>query len=215
MDAYQESCESWNKLAELYQEKFMDLDIYNGSYDIFCSLVKRNGARVADIGCGPGNVMRYLQLKRPDFLLEGTDLAPNMVALAARNIPTSSCKVMDARDLRDLGEGFDGIISGFCFPYLSEADIEKFISDAWSILNNDGVLYVSFVEGSIDQSGFKQRSNGDRIYFHNHSLSFITNTLSIVGFSELHVDHINYERSETECEVHTFVIAKKLTLGRG
>lgn len=30
---YQETFETWNKIAGLYEEKFMDLDLYNQSYD--------------------------------------------------------------------------------------------------------------------------------------------------------------------------------------
>lgn len=30
---YKETFEIWNKVASLYQEKFMNLDLYNDSYD--------------------------------------------------------------------------------------------------------------------------------------------------------------------------------------
>jgi len=34
---YSESSKTWNKVAALYQDKFMDLDLYNGTYDFICS----------------------------------------------------------------------------------------------------------------------------------------------------------------------------------
>jgi trans-aconitate methyltransferase len=57
----------------------MDLDIYNSSYDQFVDLVAKPKARILDIGCGPGNITKYLLKKRPDFYVEGIDIAPNMV----------------------------------------------------------------------------------------------------------------------------------------
>ena len=55
MDKYKETFKTWNKVASLYEDKFMDLDLYNNTYDYFCELVKDN-AKILEIGCGPGNI---------------------------------------------------------------------------------------------------------------------------------------------------------------
>jgi 16S rRNA A1518/A1519 N6-dimethyltransferase RsmA/KsgA/DIM1 with predicted DNA glycosylase/AP lyase activity len=60
MDSYQETFETWDKVALLYQEKFMNLDIYNGTYDFFCNLFSMTKPRVLEIGCGPGNITKYI-----------------------------------------------------------------------------------------------------------------------------------------------------------
>ena len=36
MDNYNHSFHTWDKLAEEYENKFMDLDLYNDTYDLFC-----------------------------------------------------------------------------------------------------------------------------------------------------------------------------------
>ena len=79
MDSYQETFNTWNKIALLYQDKFMDLDLYNESYDSFCELIPKQQASILEIGCGPGNITQYILTKRPDFIIEGIDVAPNMV----------------------------------------------------------------------------------------------------------------------------------------
>lgn len=38
----------------------MDLDLYNDTYDAFCQAVYKPGARIFEIGCGPGNITRYV-----------------------------------------------------------------------------------------------------------------------------------------------------------
>ena len=53
--------------AKLYQEKFMDLALYNDSYGYFCSALDKPQAKILEIGCGPGNITMYLiqTKKRP------------------------------------------------------------------------------------------------------------------------------------------------------
>ena len=97
MDRYKETYETWNKVASLYQDKFMDLDLYNSTYDYICETIPKEKARLLDVGCGPGNITRYLLSKRPDFDIFGIDIAPNMVALAKKNNPSAGFAIMDSR----------------------------------------------------------------------------------------------------------------------
>ncbi|MBK8044287.1 MAG: isoprenylcysteine carboxylmethyltransferase family protein [Haliscomenobacter sp.] len=60
MDPYQITLHSWGKVASVYQDYFMDLDLYNDTYDAFCQAVYKPGARIFEIGCGPGNITRYV-----------------------------------------------------------------------------------------------------------------------------------------------------------
>ena len=96
MDNYKETFETWNKLASLYQDWFMDLDLYNDTYDFICNSITKENAKILDIGCGPGNITKYLLSKRPDFDIYGIDIAPNMIELAEKNNPAASFAVMDS-----------------------------------------------------------------------------------------------------------------------
>src|SRR5690606_3808601 len=99
-----------------------------------------------EIGCGPGNITKYLLSKKPDFDILGIDIAPNMVELAKQNNPTAHFALMDCRQINQLDTKFDGIIGGFCLPYLTRVESEKLISDASDLLNDNGLIYLSFVE---------------------------------------------------------------------
>ena len=46
MDKYKETFETWNKVASLYQDKFMDLDIYNHTYDFICSSLDKSNSKI-------------------------------------------------------------------------------------------------------------------------------------------------------------------------
>src|SRR4030095_12586476 len=110
MDRYQETIESWNKHASLYQQMFMDLDIYNETYDFVCNNLLQNDPNILELGCGPGNITKYLLSKRPDFNITGIDVAPNMIELAKANNPTANFIVMDIRQINQLPAKFEGII---------------------------------------------------------------------------------------------------------
>jgi len=138
MDRYKETFETWNKVASLYQDKFMDLDLYNDTYDFICNSITRDNATILEIGCGPGNITKYLLSKRPDFDIYGIDIAPNMIELAKKNNPSASFAIMDSRQISNIETKYDGIICGFCLPYLSHSDSKKFIRDSrprWFLTN--------------------------------------------------------------------------------
>lgn len=205
-EAYKETFATWNKLASLYQEKFMDLDIYNESYDLICSSITKKKAKILELGCGPGNITKYLLSKRPDFVIHGTDIAPNMIELAKKNNPGASFAVMDSRNIRELQTKFDGIVCGFCLPYLSHSDGKKLISDAADLLVDNGLIYLSFVEGAPAGSGFKTASNGNRAYFYYYDLGELKAQLMDNRFGEIKVFKVEYGPAK---EIHTILTARK------
>ena len=209
MERNKETLETWNKVASLYQDKFMNLDLYNETYDFICSSILRHKAMLLEIGCGPGNITKYLLSKRPDFHILGIDFAPTMIELAKRNNPDANYKVMDCRNINELKTKFDGIIGGFCLPYLSQTESEKLISDAYDLLTDHGLLYLSFVEGNPGNSDLKVASSGDRTYFYYHELAKLKSQLIESNFDELKIVDVLYDKSATEKEKHTILTAKK------
>lgn len=208
MDRYKETFDTWNNIASIYQDKFMDLELYNDSYDYFCNSIARPKAKLLEIGCGPGNVTKYLLSKRPDFDIFGIDIAPNMIELAKLNNPTAQFAVMDSRKINDIATKYDGIISGFCLPYMSQNECSELIFNSYNLLNNNGLIYLSFVEGDPDKSDFKV-GGGGRVYFQFHSLADLKTQLTKTGFDEIETFKVKFRTSETTFDVHTILTAKK------
>lgn len=209
MDTYKETFETWNKVAQLYQEKFMDLDLYDDTYDAFCDHLQIQNPAILEIGCGPGNITRYLLNTRPDLRMEAIDISPNMISIAKANNPTADFKVMDCREIDKLQRKFDGIVCGFCLPYLSASDSSKMLKDCATLLNSNGTLYISFVEGNCQDSGFKAGSTGDRTYFYFHTLSWLTNELKNNNFKITKLFNKHYNNTSGTPEMHTILIASK------
>ena len=208
MDRYQETFQTWNKVALLYQEKFMHLDLYNASYDFFCAMFTQNNTRILEIGCGPGNITHYLLQKRPDFDILGIDVAPKMIELAQANNPTARFEVFDCRQLDCLKMKFDAIVSGFCLPYLSQQDCQKLIADSLLLLNQNGIIYLSFVADDPQKSNYQTGSSGDRTFFYYHTLQDVLDLLASHRFAIVQLFTVSYLKTGRETEEHTIVIAK-------
>lgn len=208
MDRYKETFDTWNNIASIYQDKFMNLDIYNSTYDFICDNINKPNAKLLEIGCGPGNITHYLLSKRPDFDILGIDIAPNMVELAKVNNPKAHFEVMDSRQINQLEAKYDGIIGGFCLPYLSQTEGQTLIANAHDLLNDGGLLYLSFVEGDPNKSDFKVGSGG-RVYFYYHELNDIKSQLINAKFEDIRTFEVQYKIAETQFDIHSIVIARK------
>jgi cyclopropane fatty-acyl-phospholipid synthase-like methyltransferase len=205
-----ESHITWNKIAHIYEDKFMELDYYNESYNDFLNSIHESPAHLLEIGCGPGNITKYLLNKRPDLKVFGIDVAPNMVDLARKNNPTAHFEVMDCRTISSLNEKFDAIVCGFCIPYLTKNETVDFIQDCAQLLNSDGCIYLSFVDGNPEDSAFQVGSSGDRIFFNFHKIETIEKLLTNAGFSAPKTIHVDYPKPNNSNEIHTVLISTKI-----
>lgn len=212
MDHNKETFETWNKLASLYEEKFMHLELYNQTYDFICESISTKNAEILELGCGPGNITKYLLSKRPDFKILGTDIASNMIELAKKNNPSANFRVMDSRVIHEIKDSFDAVVCGFIIPYLSPIELKQLILSACKLLKKFGIIYLSFVDGDSKKSGFKTASTGDRSYFFYHQLDQINKYLMLAGFEIFKVFDVDYKTSDNETEKHTIIVSKKLSL---
>lgn len=208
MDKSKAAADIFNKHANLYQEKFMDVSLYHNSFDVFCDSLKKQNAQVLELACGPGNITKYLLDKRPDLKISGTDLAPNMVELAKRNNPSAIFEVMDCRAIKNLNTKYDAVMCGFCLPYLSKEETLKLIYDCSQLLNSGGIIYISTMEDYYSKSAFKKGSKGGEIFMHYHEESYLKQSLEENGFKIEFTDRKN-STSNNEPVVDLILIGKK------
>lgn len=210
MDKYQQTIDIYNQVASAYQDKFMDLDLYNDTYDQFCALIEKKDPKIFEIGCGPGNITRYLLKKRPDFKIEAIDVASNMIQLATENNPTADCKIMDCRQIDRITDRFDGIMCGFCMPYLSKEDCTKLIGDASILLNPDGIFYFSVIEDNYNKSDYETSSNGQHtVYVYYHQEDYLREALEQNDFEIIDLPRKSYPKPDGTTSTHLIFIARK------
>jgi cyclopropane fatty-acyl-phospholipid synthase-like methyltransferase len=210
MDHYRTTIKTWDKLAQRYQDVFMDLNLYDQTYDAFCNLLEKKDASILELGCGPGNVTRYLLHKRLDYKIHATDAAPSMIDLAKKNNPTATFEILDLRDISELKQRYDGLVCGFCLPYIDELACKKLIQDSYQLLKKEGFIYLSMIEGNYQNSGMETSSDGQHSMFvYYYSESFIINTFEENHFTILNTFKIPYTKSNGSASTHMIFIAKK------
>jgi ubiquinone/menaquinone biosynthesis C-methylase UbiE len=209
MDKTKIAVEVFDKCASLYQDKFMNVDMYGDTFDFFCKAIKKENAELLELACGPGNVTKYLLEKRPDLKILGTDLAPKMIELAKINNPNAEFQLMDSRDIAKSNKKYDAIMCGFLLPYLSKEETMVLISDASKILNEKGLLYISTMEDDYSKSGFKKGSTGDEIFMHYHQADYLKDALHKNGFEIIKLERIKYPAADGSEIVDLIIITSK------
>ena len=210
MDKTKLAIDVFDNCAKEYQDKFMNQDLYNDTFDLFCNLIERKNAEILEIGCGPGNITKYLLSQRPDFNILGTDLSRKMIKLAKTTILTAQFKILDCREIAKIEKNFDALMCGFILPYITKKDIVSFIKDCYLKLNSNGILYLSTMEGDYNNSGLKTSSSGKGgMYIHYYKREYLTKILSENGFKILNILEKIYPEPSEETKNDIIIIAKK------
>jgi len=140
--------ESYDSVAEAYAEHlFSELDrkpLDRNLLDRFAQEMRGRG-RVADVGCGPGHVARYLAERGVDIL--GIDLSPAMVACARRLSPGLQFRVGDLRAL-DLPDGsLAGILAFYAIVHFEPPQLGPIFAELRRVLCHGGALLLAFHAG--------------------------------------------------------------------
>ena len=77
------------------------------------------------------------------------------------------------------------------------------------MLHKKGLLYISFVAGSAEKSGYQKGSSGHRTYFYFHDLSKLYQLLNAHNFEIIKSFEISYEKLDNEMDIHSVIIAMK------
>src|SRR6267378_5742483 len=139
---------SYDRVAERYAEEyFSELErkpADRGLLDEFAAAVGDKG-EVCEIGCGPGQIARYL--KDRGVNIHGLDLSEEMVKSAGRLNPDISFTQgnMLALDLPDTS--LAGIVSFYAIIHLKRGEVTAALSEMNRVLQPGGNLLISFHDG--------------------------------------------------------------------
>jgi len=185
----------FNRRADDYQKKFMDVSLYADSLDHFCGLLKP-GSKVLELACGPGNITKYLLTARPDLKIHATEIAPAMLELARGNNPNATFAFLDARQVRSLDVKFDAIMVGFCLPYLSREEIGVLFKDCAQVLNPGGCIYISTMEDDYSRSRLHTTPGGESLFIYYHEENSLAQAFSEAGF-EVQYTRRKFQKQES------------------
>ena len=158
--------ESYDEIAETYTERIfaelagkpLDRHLLNR----FAEDVRGRGL-VADVGCGPGHVARYLHEHGVRML--GVDLSPRMIDWARKRSPDIEFRVGDMRALELPDGALAGIVAFYSLIHIGEREMGPTLLELRRVLAPDGLLLIAFHIG-------EETVHRDELWGHAVSLDF-------------------------------------------
>ena len=145
----QETQASYDRVAVEYGEKFKDeMDDKPFDRDCLNRLAREVGdlGPICDMGCGPGQVARYLHRRGAKTL--GVDLSANMVAVAQRLNPEIHFHQGDMLALPDADNSWAGIAAFYCIIHIPREQIVDALREMKRVLKPGGILLLAFHIGT-------------------------------------------------------------------
>jgi len=112
--------------------------------DQFSETVRTHGL-VCEIGCGPGQIARYLHDRGVNMC--GIDLSPEMIKFARQLNPNISFEPGNMLELDVPDASLTGIISFYAVIHLERQDVTRALEQMYWALKPDGKLLISFHGG--------------------------------------------------------------------
>lgn len=205
MENYRISVNTFNEVAQQYQDKYMCWPEYTATYDALCDYLSPT-ARVLDIACGPGNIAHYLLTRYPQLDYLGIDLAPNMVTLAQVNNPKGQFKVMDSLDISRLSAQFDAMVCGFCLPYLNQVQVRSLLSSMAAYLEPNGLMYLSWIAGDLGEAKAQTSSCGQQVFTYYYPKQWLIDVLRQAYIEPL---YLHRQQSPNGQDSELFMIGRR------
>lgn len=209
MDPTQLAYNVFNQFADQYAIKFMDVSLYHNGLNKWCELFSPQNGTILELACGPGNITKYIINKLPYANITATDIAPNMLEIAATIHPNIKTQLLDLRELKALLMTYNGIICAFGLPYLTKNDVHQLLKDMHSMLKEGGLIYISTMEGEYSTSRLHTTPAGNLLFMHYYEFEFLNDALMQFGFNVLHSEKICYQDSSGSNVVDLIFVAQK------
>lgn len=100
---------------------------------------------VADLGCGPGHVAKYLNQQGVSVF--GIDFSPNMVVEAQKLCPDLEFRVDNMRELSVEDASLVGVVMFYSIVHLDLVDLPVVFREARRVLIPNGLALISFHVG--------------------------------------------------------------------
>jgi ubiquinone/menaquinone biosynthesis C-methylase UbiE len=195
---------TYDIIAEDYNKVFGN-DMSDKEYiDKFLREV--NKGRILDVGCGVGNLTKYIKDK--GFEVLGIDLSNNMLKIAKERFPDVEFKLMDMTDIKLPKNSFDALFVAYSLFHLPPNKIENTAKGFVELLNSKGKIMFILQEGNGDVIVDEPFKPSEKMYINYFTRDTIVGLLKKLNFKILHFDTRGAKSSMELGNNKLFVIAE-------
>ncbi len=207
MDKSKFAVDTYNKIAEIYTDKYFS-DLTDTPYiDKFLNQLPRGG-KVLDIGCGPGTFSKYLVDK--GFAVEGVDLSTEMIKIAKIKVKGASFNIMDMRRL-DFGNSFfDGLLVAYSLIHIPSKEIANTLKGFNRVLKIGGLVLIVAQCGESDKTVDEPLMKGEKIFINFFTTQKLTDFLTKAGFNVTYQKEVTMKDPDSLSDSVIYTIARKI-----
>ena len=185
--------DTYNKIAQEYDKEFGN-DYSDTPYvDKFLNYLE--GKKVLDIGCGVGNLTKYIMDK--GFNVEGIDLSKEMLNIAKQKYSDIKFYEMNMKEIT-LRKKYDGIMLDYSLFHLTKKEVIEVLPKYYDLLNSNGKILLILQYGQGERIVNEPLKEGLKIFINYYSQDEIIEILKNNRFKILYTD---LKKSESEFEL--------------
>lgn len=195
---------TYDIIAEEYNKEFGN-DMSDKKYiDKFLKEV--NNGNILDVGCGVGNLTKYIKDK--GFKVLGIDLSNNMLKIAKQRFPDIDFQIMDITNIKLPKHSFDALFVAYSLFHIQPSKIEDTMKGFVEILKTNGKIMLILQEGQGETIIDEPFNPTEKMYINYFTKDSIVNLLEKFNFKILHLHTRNANSSMELGNNKLFIIAK-------
>jgi ubiquinone/menaquinone biosynthesis C-methylase UbiE len=162
MNKSSETVNTYNKSAKALAQKFDDLGARTDDIEEVFNFLKKDNAKVFEIGCGNGRDAKEIIKWTNDYL--GMDISVELIKLAQKKVPQAEFLVADVNSF-EFPEDVDIVFAFASLIHVDKDDLKIILKKLNEVLNSMGVIRMSMKYSDEYKEITKEDEFGIRTYY--------------------------------------------------